>query len=32
MPSFKGTPAEVEAAPNLQVLTIEELLKEEFGR
>ena len=32
MPSFKGTPAEVEPAPNLPVLTIEELLKEEFGR
>jgi formylmethanofuran dehydrogenase subunit D len=32
MPSFKGTPAEVTAAPEKQVLTIEELLKEEFGR
>ncbi len=32
MPSFKGTPAEVEPAPALPVLTIEELLKEEFGR
>jgi formylmethanofuran dehydrogenase subunit D len=32
MPSFKGTPAEVEAAPNRKVLTIEELMMEEFGR
>jgi formylmethanofuran dehydrogenase subunit D len=32
MPSFKGTPAEVEPAPDLQVLTIKELLKSEFGR
>ncbi len=32
MPSFKGTPAEVEAAPNRRVLTIEELMMEEFGR
>lgn len=32
MPSFKGTPAEVEAAPNRIVLTIEELMMEEFGR
>ncbi len=32
MPSFKGTPAEVEAAPDKKVLSIEELLKEEFGR
>ena len=32
MPSFKGTPAEVEAAPDKKVLTIEELLKKEFGR
>ena len=32
MPSFKGTPAEVEAAPDQKVLTIEELLKKEFGR
>ena len=32
MPSFKGTPAEVEAAPDKRVLSIEELLKEEFGR
>ncbi len=32
MPSFKGTPAQVEPAPDKQVLTIEELLKSEFGR
>lgn len=32
MPSFKGTPAEVEAAPDKKVLSIEELLKKEFGR
>jgi formylmethanofuran dehydrogenase subunit D len=32
MPTFKGTPAEVEAAPDKIVLTIEELLKSEFGR
>ncbi len=32
MPSFKGTPAEVEAAPDKKVLTIEELLFSEFGR
>jgi formylmethanofuran dehydrogenase subunit D len=32
MPSFKGTPAEVEAAPEKKVLTIEELLFSEFGR
>jgi formylmethanofuran dehydrogenase subunit D len=32
MPSFKGTPAEVQAAPDQQVLTIIELLKSEFGR
>lgn len=32
MPSFKGTPAEVEAAPDKKVLTIEELLMKEFGR
>lgn len=32
MPSFKGTPAEVESAPNMQLLTMEELLKKEFGR
>ena len=32
MPSFKGTPAEVEAVPDKPVLTMEELLKSEFGR
>jgi formylmethanofuran dehydrogenase subunit D len=32
MPSFKGTPAEVEAAPDKPVLTMEQLLKSEFGR
>jgi formylmethanofuran dehydrogenase subunit D len=32
MPSFKGTPAEVEAAPDQSVLSIRELLKKEFGR
>ncbi len=32
MPSFKGTPAEVEAAPDKKILTIEELLLSEFGR
>jgi len=32
MPSFKGTPADVEAAPNKKILTLEELLMSEFGR
>ncbi|MEM2098126.1 MAG: molybdopterin dinucleotide binding domain-containing protein [Candidatus Bathyarchaeia archaeon] len=32
MPSFKGTPAEVEPAPNKPVLTMEELFKSQFGR
>jgi formylmethanofuran dehydrogenase subunit D len=32
MPSFKGTPADVEAAPGKKILTIEELLMSEFGR
>ncbi len=32
MPSFKGTPAEVEAAPDQPILTMKELLKKEFGR
>ena len=32
MPSFKGTPAEVEPAPDKVVLTMEELLRSEFGR
>jgi formylmethanofuran dehydrogenase subunit D len=31
-PSFKGTPAEVELAPDKPVLTMEALLKKEFGR
>jgi len=32
MPSFKGTPAVVEAALNEPVLQMEELLKAQFGR
>jgi len=32
MPSFKGTPAEVEPELDRPVLTMEELLKSEFGR
>ena len=32
MPSFKGTPAEIEPAPEKNVLSMEELLLEEFGR
>jgi len=32
MPSFKGTPAEIEPAPDKPVLTIEQLFKSEFGR
>jgi formylmethanofuran dehydrogenase subunit D len=32
MPSFKGTPAQVEPAPDGKVLTMEELLRFEFGR
>jgi formylmethanofuran dehydrogenase subunit D len=32
MPSFKGTPADVESASTVQVLSIEELLMSEFGR
>jgi formylmethanofuran dehydrogenase subunit D len=32
MPSFKGTPAEVEPAPNKSVLTLKELLRSHFGR
>ncbi len=32
MPSFKGTPAQVEPALDSPVLTMEELLKSEFGR
>ena len=31
-PSFKGTPAEVESAPDKPVLSIQALLKKEFGR
>ena len=32
MPSFKGTPAEVEPAPDKPLLTMKELLKSEYGR
>jgi len=32
MPSFKGTPAEVEPAPDKPVLTLKELLLSQFGR
>jgi formylmethanofuran dehydrogenase subunit D len=32
MPSFKGTPAEVEPAADKPILSMEELLKSEFGR
>lgn len=32
MPSFKGTPAEVEAAPDKPVLSMKELFKSQFGR
>jgi formylmethanofuran dehydrogenase subunit D len=32
MPLFKGFPVEVEAAPNDPVLTLDELLKAEYGR
>ena len=32
MPSFKGTPAEVEPALDKPVLTMKELLRSEFGR
>ena len=31
-PSFKGTPAEVEPAPDKPVLSMEDLLRSEFGR
>ncbi|MBT0158708.1 molybdopterin dinucleotide-binding protein [Candidatus Bathyarchaeota archaeon A05DMB-2] len=31
-PSFKGTPAEVEPTPDKPILTLEELLRSEFGR
>jgi len=32
MPSFKGIPAEVEPAPDKPLLSMEELLRSEFGR
>jgi formylmethanofuran dehydrogenase subunit D len=32
MPMFKGFPVEVEPAPNQPVLSLDELLKEEYGR
>ena len=32
MPSFRGTPAEVEPAPDKPVLTLKELLKVQFGK
>jgi formylmethanofuran dehydrogenase subunit D len=32
MPSFKGTPAEVEPAPDKPLLSMQALLKSEFGR
>jgi formylmethanofuran dehydrogenase subunit D len=32
MPLFKGFAVEVEAAPNQAVLTLDDLLKEEYGR
>ena len=32
MPSFKGTPADIEPAPDKPVLSMEELLMAEFGR
>ncbi|MGD0645352.1 MAG: molybdopterin dinucleotide binding domain-containing protein [Candidatus Bathyarchaeia archaeon] len=32
MPLFKGFPVEVEPAPNQAILTLDELLKEEYGR
>jgi formylmethanofuran dehydrogenase subunit D len=32
MPLFKGFPVEVEAAPNNVILTLDELLKEEYGK
>jgi formylmethanofuran dehydrogenase subunit D len=31
-PSFKGTPAEVEPAPDKPVLTLKELLRRQFGK
>ncbi|TRO47333.1 molybdopterin dinucleotide-binding protein [Candidatus Bathyarchaeota archaeon] len=32
MPSFKGTPVEVKPALNQPILTLQELLRKEFGR
>jgi formylmethanofuran dehydrogenase subunit D len=32
MPLFKGFPVEVEPAPNKSILTLNELLKEEYGK
>ena len=32
MPSFKGTPVEVQPALNQPILTLKELLRKEFGR
>lgn len=32
MPSFKGTLAEIEAAPDKPVLTLKELLSQQFGK
>jgi formylmethanofuran dehydrogenase subunit D len=32
MPSFKGTPAKVEPAPDKPILTLKELLKSQFGK
>jgi len=32
MPSLKGIPAEVEPAPDKPILSLEELLKEQFGK
>jgi formylmethanofuran dehydrogenase subunit D len=32
MPSFKGIPAEVEPAPDKPILSLEELLREQFGK
>ncbi len=32
MPSFKGTPAEIEPAPEKPVLSLKELLSQQFGK
>ncbi|PVX23900.1 MAG: molybdopterin dinucleotide-binding protein [Candidatus Bathyarchaeum sp.] len=32
MPSFKGTPAEVEPAPDKPILTLKEIVRNEFGK